>query len=65
MPLLRAYLDEIPLVNSSDLARLRFVKFFADTMATVDQHLYKDSHKSAAEYFHFDYANVQELMKQG
>ena len=63
-PLLRAYLDEIPLVNSSDLARLRFVKFFADTMATVDQHLYKDSHKSAAEYFHFDYANVQELMKQ-
>lgn len=63
-PLLRAYLEEIPLVNSSDLARLRFVKFFADAMATVDQHLYIDSHKSAEEYFHYDYANVQELMQQ-
>ncbi|XP_052093238.1 uncharacterized protein LOC127729459 [Mytilus californianus] len=63
-PLLRACIDESPNFSTSDLVRLRFVKFFVDLMVTVDSKLYKDSHKSVVEYFHHDYANMKQLLQQ-
>lgn len=63
-PLLRACIDESPNFSTSDLVRLRFVKFFVDLMVTVDNKLYRDSHKSVVEYFHHDYANMKQLLQQ-
>lgn len=63
-PLLKAYMAlNSAAMPCSDLAKLRFVKFFVDTMITVDQKLYKNSHKNIKDYFHSDYENVCQVMQ--
>lgn len=63
-PLIKSYLDlNTATMPCSDLAKLRFVKFFVDTMVVIDNKLYKDSHKNIKDYFHHDYENVCQVMQ--